>query len=68
MRKYVHTLLAREHLARISHSHTFQAGHSTAHILYLFAVASEGISFHSAMGGIMCVCSLIAIIGGETTE
>ena len=55
----------REHFVHISHTHVFQASHSTAHIMYLFAISCEGISFHSVMGGVMCVCSLIAVIGGE---
>lgn len=67
MRKLVrHCFVARDEFARISHSHTFQAGHSTAHIMYLIAVACEGANFHSLMGGIMCICSLVVVLGGET--
>ena len=65
MRKLVDKAIAHERFVRLSHSHSFQAGHSTAHVLYLFAVACEGVSFHSVMGGVMCVCSLIAVLGGE---
>jgi hypothetical protein len=64
-RRIADALRAKEHFARIAHSHNFQASHSTAHIIYFVAITCEGFSFHSVMGGVMCVCSLIAVLGGE---
>jgi hypothetical protein len=65
LRDLVRKLETREHLKRVSHSHTFHTTNELAHLAYLVSIMVEKGGIHTVTGGVMLVCSVVVLLGGE---
>ena len=61
-------VIIHDRINRIAHSETFHRTHGLAHLAYLMAITAEGRGFHSVVGGVMAVFTVITIISSGEVD